>query len=65
MADKITVFLHDGVIEGVFATSPDTQICVVEFDSSIGNQTAENARWAACQAAGMVSVLPEYDYCEK
>jgi hypothetical protein len=65
MANKITVFLHDGVIEGVFATSPDMQVCVVEFDSSIGDQTIENARWAACQAAGMVSVFPEYDYCEK
>ena len=65
MADKITVFLHDGVIEGVFASSPDTRVCVVEFDSPIGNEAVENARWAACQAADMVSVFPKYDYCEK
>ena len=65
MADKITVFLHDGVIEGVFASSPDTRVCVVEFDSPIGNEAVENARWAACQSAGMVSVFPKYDYCEK
>lgn len=64
MANEVTVFLHDGVVEGVFASSTDTGVCIVEYNPVTGNRDYENMRWEACLAAGMHLIIPEHDYCE-
>ena len=56
MADKVTVFLHDGIIEGVFSSSQEMQVCIIDFDRDTGDQDSENARWDACKAAGMILI---------
>ena len=33
MAEEVIVFIHDGIVEGVFATSADTHVCIVDFDT--------------------------------
>ncbi len=65
MTNEVTVFLHDGVVEGVFASSTDTNVCIVEFDPITGKRAYENMRWEACRAAGMHLIIPEHDYCEE
>ena len=64
MADKVTVFLHDGIIEGVFSSAQEMQVCIIDFDRDTGDQDYENARWDACKAAGMKLINPEIDHCE-
>ena len=64
MADNITVFLHDGVVEGVFASSPETNICIIDFDRDTGDRDYENERWSDCKKTGMHLIIPEFDHCE-
>lgn len=65
MDKEVTVFLHDGIIEGVFSSSPDTQVCIIDFDRDLGEQALENVRWDECRAAGMHLIIPEIDHCDK
>lgn len=65
MAEKVTVFIHDGIVEGVFSSSPDTSVCIIDFDRDLGEQEIEDARWKACQESGMHLITPEIDHCEE
>ena len=65
MSNKVIVFLHDGIIEGVFSSSADTQVSIVDFDRHLGEQTLDNTRWDECRAAGMQLIIPEIDHCDK
>ena len=46
MAEEVIVFIHDGIVEGVFATSADMHVCIGDFDKDCGDQDCENARRA-------------------
>ena len=65
MAEKVTVFIHDGIVEGVFSSSPDTSVCIIDYDRDLGEQEIEDARWEACQESGMHLITPEIDHCEE
>ena len=39
MAEEVIVFIQDGIVEGVFATSADTHVCIVDFDKDSGDRT--------------------------
>ena len=65
MADSVTIFLHDYIIEGVFASSQDISVCIIDFDRHTGDQAYENECWNNCRAAGMHLIIPEFDHCDK
>ena len=64
MTEEVIVFIHDGTVEGVFATSADTHVCIVDFDKDSGDQDYENALWAACRERGLNLIGPEFDHCD-
>ena len=56
--DAITLFLHNGVIEGGFTTDTGIKVTVCDFDSDMDNEAAENAYWDECRACGMLQFAP-------
>ena len=56
--DAITLFLHNGVLEGGFTTDKAIEVTVCDFDSDIDDESAENSYWDECKKSGMQQFAP-------
>lgn len=63
--DKVVLFVHNGIVEGGFLSNPDIQVAIVDFDSDIDDQDAENALWRKCKDKGMKQFEPNIIHPER
>ena len=62
---KVVVFVHNGVVEGVFTSAPDIEVTISNFDSEYDDQEREDAFWRECQNNNMHQVNPEIIHFER
>ena len=57
--DKVVIFIHDGVVEGVFTSNKNIKVVISDFISDLDDPKQENELWTTCQNTGLKLLAPE------